>query len=76
MSRENNINTRAISIKDWCRAFGLCRASWYQMQARGDGPKTFRVGSRILISTQAVADWVAAREAASAKRTSRREGGA
>jgi len=65
----------AISIKEFCRSYGLSRPTFYNMIKRGDGPRFFRVGCRVLISTVALADWVAAREfAQSNKRTSRKAG--
>ena len=47
----------ALSISDFCRRHGLCRATFYNLMKRDQAPATMRVGSRILISAEAAAAW-------------------
>jgi predicted DNA-binding transcriptional regulator AlpA len=55
----------SFTIDEWCRARRMSRAMFYQLQARGDAPRTYRVGRQQRISPAADAEWVAKREAAS-----------
>lgn len=56
---------RSFSISEWCDMHGLSRAFYYILQARGEAPRTFPVGSRVRISEDANREWILAREAAS-----------
>ena len=48
----------ALSIDEFCKTHGpICRASFYNMLRNGTVPKTMRVGSRVLISIEAAAEW-------------------
>ncbi len=47
----------ALSISDFCRRHGLCRATFYNLLKRGQGPATMRIGSRVLISAEAALAW-------------------
>lgn len=55
---------KSFSISEWCAMHGLSRAFFYLLRDRGEGPRTFPVGSRVRISEAANNEWVAAREAA------------
>jgi predicted DNA-binding transcriptional regulator AlpA len=57
---------KSLSIDEWCRAHELSRSFFYALQARGEGPRTFKVGRCTRISQVANDEWVQAREAASA----------
>ena len=54
----------AYSIDEFCRPHGICRASFYNLQNRGEAPRTMKVGARVLISVEAAADWRREREQA------------
>lgn len=55
----------ALSIREWCAAYGFSRASYYNFAAAGIGPRAFKCGKAVRISVQAAQDWLAEREAAS-----------
>jgi predicted DNA-binding transcriptional regulator AlpA len=57
---------KSLSIDDWCNAHGLSRSFFYALQARDEGPRTFKVGRCTRISQTANDEWLAEREAASA----------
>lgn len=54
----------AFSIDEFCKAYGICRASFYNLAKRGQAPAVMRVGARRLISAEAAAEWRRGREAA------------
>jgi predicted DNA-binding transcriptional regulator AlpA len=55
---------RSFSIDDWCELHGFSRAFFYKLDAKGEAPKTFKVGRLTRISWDANREWVAAAEAA------------
>jgi hypothetical protein len=55
----------AYTIDEWCAAHRLSRRKFYDLQEQGVGPRLMRIGSKVLISVEAAADWRAEREAAS-----------
>jgi hypothetical protein len=64
MDKETRVTPAAYSIDQFCIAHGnICRASYYNMKKAGKGPREMRVGSRVLISQEAAAEWRRAREA-------------
>jgi predicted DNA-binding transcriptional regulator AlpA len=54
----------AFTIPQFCDAHGFSRAHFFNIQSRGEGPRVMHVGSRVLISKEAAADWRRAREGA------------
>ena len=52
----------ANSVAEFCSEHSISRAFFYLLMARGDGPKTMKVGRRRLISAQAGEDWRRAME--------------
>jgi hypothetical protein len=46
-----------FSIDEFCRGHDLSRATFYILQKTGRGPRLMRVGTRVLISVEAAADW-------------------
>jgi predicted DNA-binding transcriptional regulator AlpA len=56
----------AYTIDEFCRSHGFSRAHYFNMQKDGQGPRVMRLGSRVLISREAAADWRVSREAAAA----------
>ena len=47
----------AMSVDEFCRAHAICRASFYNLLKRGAAPRVMRVGGRVLVSTEAAAEW-------------------
>ena len=54
----------AYTIDEFCRAHGFSRAHYFNLQKQGGGPRVMRVGSRVLVSREAAADWRRSRESA------------
>jgi hypothetical protein len=52
----------SFSIDEWCERHHVCRATFYNMQKRGEGPDILRIGRSVRISADADARWVAQRE--------------
>jgi hypothetical protein len=52
----------AFSIAEFCRRHGISPQLFYKFKA--DMPRTFKVGTRVLISREAAARWRAEREEA------------
>jgi excisionase family DNA binding protein len=48
---------RALTIDDFCRAFGLGRSTVYRLIKAKAGPRTMKVGRRTLISVEAADEW-------------------
>ena len=46
-----------LSVTEAAAALGICRASIYLLWKRGDGPRSFRVGARRLISPEALREY-------------------
>ena len=56
----------AFSFEEFCDRHRICRATLYNLIKRSQGPAIMRVGSRVLISREAAADWRREREAEAA----------
>jgi hypothetical protein len=56
----------AWSITEFCRQNMMSRSFYYVLRQSGQGPKETRLGSKVLISRKAAADWLARREKQSA----------
>jgi predicted DNA-binding transcriptional regulator AlpA len=56
----------AYTIAQFVHAFGISRAHLYALIRRGEGPKTFTVGRRRLISGLSAAAWIRRKEALAA----------
>jgi predicted DNA-binding transcriptional regulator AlpA len=54
----------AYSILEFCRRHGLSRSAFYNALKAGEGPRLMRVGTRVMISREAAAEWRRDREAA------------
>jgi hypothetical protein len=52
----------AMSIPEFCRRHGLSQWMYFQLQQRGEGPRTMKVGGRVYISREAAAQWRRLRE--------------
>ena len=60
------METLAFTIDEFCRAHGISRAHYFNLQNRGEGPRVMRAGTRVLISRESAADWRVERETAAA----------
>jgi hypothetical protein len=56
----------AYGINGFCAAHNISRATFYNLLRAGEAPRLMRVGTRVLISREAAADWRHEREAATA----------
>ena len=65
MSLENQ-SRGASSVTRFCKDHDISRAHFYNLFRAGCAPKTFKVGSRRLISDEAAADWRRQQEAETA----------
>jgi len=54
----------AFTVDGFCRSHHVSRSKLYQMWREGIGPRIMRIGAKVLISTEAAADWRREREAA------------
>ena len=61
--RSADLNSLAMSIREFCRLHGISEDQFFKMQREGWGPLTMKVGSRTLISHEAAAEWRREREA-------------
>ena len=51
------LETDVLSINEFCRRHGICRATFYNLVKVDRGPVLMRVGSRVLISREAAEQW-------------------
>jgi hypothetical protein len=65
MDRKTDIALEAYTVPEFCAAHRICRASFYNLP-EGERPRVMRVGSRVLVSKEAAAEWRRAREAKAA----------
>jgi hypothetical protein len=54
------------TIRTFCIAHHLSEAMYFKAREMGIGPREMRVGTRVLITFEAAADWRAERERAAA----------
>ena len=54
----------AFTIREFCEAHKISQAFYYVMKNEGWGPAEMHAGQRVLISSEAAAEWRLAREAA------------
>jgi hypothetical protein len=57
-------NVDAYSIHDFCARHGISPQLFYKLKPLGQMPRTFNVGTRVLISKEAAAAWRREREQA------------
>jgi predicted DNA-binding transcriptional regulator AlpA len=48
---------KGYTVKEWCAAYGICPATFYNLQKRGEGPRIKKVGSRSIVTDDADAEW-------------------
>lgn len=54
----NQVQPQALSINDFCRAYGISRSLFYTMTMAGTAPATFKCGRRVLIPVEAAREWL------------------
>jgi hypothetical protein len=59
----------AFGLATFCRRHGISTRMYYNLAQRGLAPKVFYIGSRVLVSKEAAAQWRAEREAANTTET-------
>jgi hypothetical protein len=47
----------AYSIEEFCRRHSMSRSTYYELKAKGDGPREGHVLSRILITKEEAKEW-------------------
>ena len=62
------VSKAAQTIDEWCADHNLCRATFYNLRKTGRGPRIMKVGSRVLITAEASAEFRARMEAETAER--------
>lgn len=62
-----SVEKRALSIAEFCQAYGISRASFYNLKKSGNAPAILHVGRRSLISITAAETWAVSMTVASAK---------
>ena len=55
----------SLTVSEFCAAEKLSRSMLYKLWAEGNGPRTFNVGTKRLISYESRQEWRHAREAES-----------
>jgi len=58
-----------FTIAEFCTTHRVSRTALYEEMKRGAGPRHFKIGTKVLITTEAAAAWRAEREAAAQKQT-------
>jgi predicted DNA-binding transcriptional regulator AlpA len=53
----------AFTVREFCDAHRISRSMLYKLWAQGTGPRIIKIGTKILISAEAAADWRREREA-------------
>jgi predicted DNA-binding transcriptional regulator AlpA len=48
-------------VNEFCAAYGICRATFYNLRKRGEAPSVMHVGSRTIIPLESADAWQAAR---------------
>jgi excisionase family DNA binding protein len=59
------VRPAAYTVEEFCEALRLSRGTFYNSVRRGKGPRLLRVGRKVLVSTDAMADFVREGEALS-----------
>jgi excisionase family DNA binding protein len=57
------VRPAAYTVQEFCEAFRLSHATFYNLVRRGEGPRLLRVGRKVLVSTDAIADFIRGGEA-------------
>ena len=50
-------NTNALSVEEFCNAYGISTSFFYKLMKQGKAPTTMQLGARRLISSEAAEQW-------------------
>jgi predicted DNA-binding transcriptional regulator AlpA len=50
-------NQVAFTIREFCEAHRICRATFYNLVADGQAPRRMKVRGKVLIEAEAAAEW-------------------
>lgn len=56
-TNDNVVRKAALSVSEFCLAYGISRALFYVLLRNGEGPRVMRVGGRVLVSVDAAKNW-------------------
>jgi hypothetical protein len=62
-NRDARWSNGSFTVGEWCEHRRISRAMFYKLDLQGLAPRSYRVGAKRLISGEADAAWMAAREA-------------
>lgn len=48
---------KAQSIDEFCRAYGISRGTFYNLERAGKAPKTLKLGARRVVPVAAIEAW-------------------
>jgi excisionase family DNA binding protein len=71
VGRKPGDHPAAYSIPQFAAAVGLSRRHVWTLLRRGEGPRIFRVGRRVLVSGSAVEEWISRMEGLAEARSTR-----
>ena len=54
---------KVYSIKDFCKAFSISRSYFYKLKDQDKAPKTFNLGKKVMITSEAAHEWQKSMEA-------------
>ena len=60
---------RAFTLNKFCEAHGISRAMFYKLLKAGQAPRFAKIGSKILITTEAADEWLRGCEVASLRKS-------
>ena len=58
------VERRAFTLNKFCETHGISRAMFYKLLKAGQAPRFAKIGSKVLITTEAADEWLRARERA------------
>ena len=51
------VELEAYSVESFCEAHSISRSFFYELLNRGRGPRTLKIGKKVLISRESAAEW-------------------
>ena len=51
------MDTSVHTVTEFCNYHRICKATFYNLLSRGEGPSIMKIGSRTLVSAEAAARW-------------------
>jgi excisionase family DNA binding protein len=62
-NKQMQIAPAAFTVDEFCSTYRVSRTTLHRLMVSGNGPNTFRIGRRRLITREAADTWVKAQEA-------------